>query len=524
MKTDICVIGGGAAGISFATTFCDTSTQVVLLEGGTLVPEVDSRNIYRVVPGTRPILDVDPSRSWHFGGNTNHWFGNCRPLDTADFAHRDWIPYSGWPISRHELLPYYERAQQVAGLGDFGWYDLDACRLHLEHLPLDIDEAVLETRVLQTCPVPSFAELHHRRLEASSNVRILLRTQALRLKMDGRGDRVGAVEAVDLDGNRLHIEAEVFVLAAGGVENARLLLCSDEPNHNGLGNDHDLVGRFFMEHWCFDIRLGAWKSGDLELYHGLPAGGVGTVGAGGLQAVGDARVWAQLALSEELMQDERLPGLSMWFPLVVTDALSVQATRRLAKSVIARRRSEQPLTDVRLFLTDPVEVSMHVLRKFHRGGEEPRAGCSLRVQLEQTPDPENRIRLSSTRDRFGRPLAELELRLSAAARQDHIRSVGVAADAVGLDGKHIARQIRLMLDTGLFDFLWHHLGTTRMDDDPTRGVVDANCQVHGTANLFVAGCSVFPTGGTAAPTLTIVALALRLADFIQGKLAPSSSQ
>jgi choline dehydrogenase-like flavoprotein len=139
----------------------------------------------------------------------------------------------------------------------------------------------------------------------------------------------------------------------------------------------------------------------------------------------------------------------------------------------------------------------------------------FRVQVEQTPDPENRVQLSSTQDRFGQPHAELALRLAEEEREGHVRSVRIAADAVGLNGARLAKQMRLMFDAGLFSFFWHHMGTTRMHDDPSEGVVDSDCRVHGVSNLFVAGSSVFPTGGNSAPTLTIVALALRLADHIR---------
>jgi choline dehydrogenase-like flavoprotein len=141
------------------------------------------------------------------------------------------------------------------------------------------------------------------------------------------------------------------------------------------------------------------------------------------------------------------------------------------------------------------------------------------VQLEQVPDPDNRVRLSSVRDAFGAPAPELSLRLRSSERRAHERTLAIAADALGLKGSRIVKQLQLMVDAGRCDFFWHHMGTTRMADDPAAGVVDADCRVHGVSNLFVAGSSVFPTGGIGAPTLTIVALALRLADVIRGERA-----
>ena len=297
----------------------------------------------------------------------------------------------------------------------------------------------------------------------------------------------------------------MFVLAAGGVENPRILLCSDDADRNGLANAHDLVGRFFMEHWYLDIPLGRWGAAeDLVFY-------------GGRQPVGASTVWGQIVLSEELMRKERLAGLSLWFPSTSPAPLSVCSTQRVMAILRGRARLTQPFTDIRLALSDPGEVARHVLSKLSRRGEnrQPRGGYSLRVQLEQTPNPENRIRLSPERDRHGEPRAELLLRLTDEDWRSHAKSLRIAAAELGLNGRRLTRQIRLMLRAGRNGFFWHHTGTTRMHGDPARGVVDADCRVHGVSNLFVAGSSIFPTGGTAPPTLTIVALALRLAEHLR---------
>ena len=456
------------------------------------------RGLYEVVPGPRPTLEVDPKRAWYLGGATNHWSGNCRPLDAADFEPRDWIRHSGWPISREELLPYYERAQLLAGLGDFRWYDLDACLPNLEHPPLSVDRGLLTTRVVQQCPILSFAELHGLRLEESSNVRVLLHARVLSLEPNAEADRVEAVELVGGDGTRFRLRAKVFVLAAGGVENARLLLCSQGfPRTIG----HDLVGRFFMEHWHLDIPLGGWGDGiDLTCHDEL-------------QMIGATGVWTHLALSEELIRSERVPGVTFWFHRLPRTTPSVEATRRIVASLRGRVQPT-PLTDLRLLLSDPGELVRYSARKLNRRkhGE----GYFLRVQFEQTPNPESRIRLSKRRDRFGQPRAEVELEFDHEELRGQIRALRMAAKSIGLDGKRIAKQARLLMGAGRFGGFWHHMGTTRMSDDPDRGVVDADCRMHGVSNVFVAGSSVFPTGGTAAPTLTIVALAVRLADHIRG--------
>jgi choline dehydrogenase-like flavoprotein len=187
---------------------------------------------------------------------------------------------------------------------------------------------------------------------------------------------------------------------------------------------------------------------------------------------------------------------------------------------MARSLPTQFATDARLMLTDPVEI-LRRLRRSLRRSHRPAFRPTLRIQLEQTPSATNRIRLSAARDSRGEPRAELDLRLNDDERRGHVRSVRIAADAFGWNGARIAKQVGLMLEAGRFGFFFHHTGTTRMSDRPTHGVVDRDCRVHGLSNLYVAGSSVFPTAGTAAPTLTIVALALRLADHIRGRLQGS---
>jgi choline dehydrogenase-like flavoprotein len=508
VEADVCIVGGGAAGIAVALGLVDSPLRVLLVEGGGLGANDRPRRPHRVVPrrGARPDLGPDRARYWYLGGNTNNWAGNCRPLDQPDVEARDWIPDSGWPIGLEELRPWYEGAQSVLGLGDLSLYDLERVRTQLAHPPLEIDPAVAATRVVQVCPVLSVAAAHMRRLEDEGDLRVLLRAEAVQLLADSDG-RVSAVEVACADGRRARVEAGTVVLAAGGVENARLLLSSNETAPNGLGNEHDLVGRYFMDHWWFDVPLGDWGE-DLDL-------GLYAFDAHGNQTVDGQAIWAQLCLSDELMRRERIPGLTLWFVRRRLALASVVAAERLAASALGRAPFD-PVTDLRLFLVDAHEAPRHIARQLSRrasagGGH----ALTLMVQLEQVPDRDNRVRLSPRTDALGRREPVLDLRLTPEERAGHERGLAIVARELGLDVDRVLKQMRLKLAGRRYDFFWHHTGTTRMNDDPQLGVVDTDCRVHGSSNLFVAGSSVFPTEGTPPPTLTIVALALRLADHLR---------
>lgn len=499
VQADLCIVGSGAAAIPIALELIDTPLRVVLLESGGQTPDCGGRGIYRIVAGSSPRLSTDPSRTRSLGGNTNHWGANCRPLDDADFEPRAWIPHSGWPIRRPQLLPYYDRAQTICGLSDSRWYDLDTCRPHLRHQPLEVNSALLTSKILHTSPVASFAELYGERLEAAENARVFLHVHALRLQTNAAADRVCAVEAVGSDGRRLRIEAGNFILAAGGIENARLLLCSNDIQRRGLANEHDLVGRFFMEHWYLEVPVGRWSEAHDLVFHS------------GRQSVGGASVWGQLVLSEQFMRSEHVAGISLFFNRI--SPAPADATPGLGAALRQRPRRNRSLADVRRALSELNAVRRLLVKLSPRAWQRER--YVLRVQLEQTPDPDNRIQLSADRDRLGQPKAEIVLRLSDADRRGHAKSLQMAEAQLSLGSLHLARRLPRWLAAGRFGFFWHHMGTTRMHSDPSQGVVDADCRVHGVSNLFVAGSSVFPTGGTAPPTLTIVALAVRLADHIR---------
>ena len=502
LAADLCVIGAGAAGIAIALQFAHTPIRVVVLEGGGLTEEPSGRGLYGVVHGSPPRLAIDPRRTWYFGGAANHWSGNCRPLDEPDFEAREWVPYSGWPIRRAQLLPFYEQAQVVCGLGDFRYYDIAACRPHLVHPPIDVDPAKLTHKVVQACPELRFSQLYLERLGEANNVQVWLHARALRLETNAQGDRVRAVEVGAGGGRRFRVAPGVVVLAAGGIENPRLLLCSNDVIPAGLGNGNDLVGRFFMEHPWVDLPLSRRKGRpDLHFYHGR-------------QRVGGATVWGQLVLSEAVMRQGGLSAISAWLnrPPLLEPAWAAKAMDLL--------RGQKPEVHRAGTARRPGTRQAAVKRIWSKLGRRarrllPGGGYFLRVSLEQMPDPRNHVRLSSERDDFGQPLVRFVYQATDTARQRHGRALAILANELGLDGERLTRELHSAFRDERVGYFWHHMGTTRMHADPQSGVVDGDCRVHGVSNLFVAGSSVFPTGGTAAPTLTIVALALRLADHIR---------
>jgi choline dehydrogenase-like flavoprotein len=222
------------------------------------------------------------------------------------------------------------------------------------------------------------------------------------------------------------------------------------------------------------------------------------------ERVGANGIWPLLSLAERALRSEHLCGMNLW---IHRPLFPWRPGRDAVEALLAGRpRPLSWLGSVR-WLSEAAEAGRFLRRKL--AGE-----YCLRVNLEQTPSPDNRIQLSAQGDAIGQPQATLAFRVTEEDRSRHCRALRVAAKALGLDGDQVERELQRCFAERRIGFFWHHMGTTRMHDDPRQGVVNRHGRAHGVSNLFVAGSSVFPTGGAAPPTLTIVALAIRLAEHV----------
>ncbi len=477
LKADLCVCGAGAAGIAIALELNRGRRRVLVLEGGGRDREDRSQDLYA---GTAdPPLDpsyLRNSRLRYFGGTTNHWLGYCRPLDPIDFEKRPWVPHSGWPFGAATLEPFYRRAAGV-------------CRIEPDFGPL-VPPGSRAGGPIWKAPFrvepTRFAKVHGRALRDSRNVEVLLHANLLRVRLDGAGGRVDRLEAATLGGRRFAVRARHYVLALGGIENARALLVSDNVQGRGIGNQHDLVGRFFMDHPGFRV-ASFCASGDSPWTE--PRSGPG----------GD---WLGYRLTDEEQRRREIGNGLLSFDLVTLaddlphQLLTTDAGRALAAHLeVAAGGRPQPA-----------------------GGETRRFFSYLGVRPEMAPDPRNRVTLGDRLDAFGQRRTHLAWQPRALDVETVRQSLEVLAHESGRHGLARIRVDPALLLEAAYSPGFHHIGTTRMHDDPRQGVVDGDGRVHGVANLFVAGSSVFPTAGYANPTLTLVALALRLADHLKGKL------
>ncbi|MFZ5896360.1 MAG: FAD-dependent oxidoreductase [Myxococcota bacterium] len=477
LDADVCIIGAGPAGLTLALEL--RGLRVVLLESGGFYPAPATQTLAEGEVAGEPYWALETSRLRCFGGTSAHWTGWCRPLDRGDFEARPWVEESGWPFAYDELVPYYHRAQAVCGLGEF---DYDAARwaqrLGFSLLPLD--KSSLVTSLWQLSRPIRFGEAYRDAIASSPDVQAYLHATVTELHWLPRSQRVELALARTLEGRSLRVRAQVFVIAAGGIDNARLLLASNAPY--GIGNGNGLVGRFFLEHPHAAIgivlaqRSEAWRA--YENVFDVPG-------------AAPPAVRATLAIAPEVQRRERLLNSSVGI---------------------------EPLQGVPAFSGAAGMTARLLARKFQ--GIDAGVMFELYARAEQYPSADSYVRLTNQRDAVGMPRVALHWRHHPHTLWSMRRSLELIAEAFG--AAHIGRLYSYMHDgprrIGAFPEIfggYHHMGTTRMHADARRGVVDANCRVHGTGNLFVAGSSVFPNGGYANPTLTLVALALRLADFLK---------
>jgi choline dehydrogenase-like flavoprotein len=518
IAVDLCIVGAGAAGIALACACAGRPFRVLLLESGGLSFAHRPQLLYIGDNVGTDNYAPSHSRFRMFGGSTTRWGGQCRPLDAIDFEPRAGIAHSGWPFDLAHLAPWYRRAHRVCRLGLESWQPADFASNETPALPIAGRE--IETVIYQFSHPSDFGQVHRAELEAAANVDILLQANLVEIEADADARNVTGLALATFNGRRLRVTARAYVLACGGIENARLLLASNRVAAAGLGNGHDLVGRFFMDHPYF-------LTGHLEPAQPRYDRSLHVIE--GYEGVGwRQRAHAAFALSEEVRRAEQLNGCAGYLIRRPDYKTRPEYFSPGGKSLIH-------LVDVMSHAAVPDRHFGRHLAQALRGWRDikitlarqlrervrPRPRLALRSVVEQTPRRDSRVMLGQRRDRFGLPRVRVDWRLNASDRRglDRLR----AALAAELERRGLGR---LVDDPAEDEAGWpcsmsggkHHMGTTRMHADPHQGVVDPDCRVHGLANLYVAGSSLFPTSGYANPTLTIVALALRLADHLKIRL------
>lgn len=532
LRTTVCVIGSGPAGLTVASRLAERKIGVIVVETGGVDHEPDAQDLSDVVGNGDSALGGRSERVRSIGGNstvwsiklTDHTMGvRYIPLDPIDFVRRDGVAGSGWPIDEHDLVTSYRAAAEIGRMGPFAldtdrWTDRSATTWNL-------DESVVESKIFRFGPRSAFAVDLVAEAERSPHIRLLHGATVVELEATDAASVVSSARCRRLDGAELTVRADTFVLATGGIGNAHLLLASNSSRPAGLGNGHDLVGRYLQDHVIVDG--GSLMPSDPAIWNGSSFYD--------MRRVHGRDVLGHLALSRQTIERHGLSGLSAtMFPrlgdrrtagLESSRAIAYRAQSRTIDRDIAGEivRAVSGLDGLAVAGYRKFRHGQSMLHGFGRGGWSEMSNLDRKFtrfeivhQAEQRPDRNKRVSLTRDRDRVGMPIARIDW------RWDH-EDARIAGLGRRLLTDELVRAgvgtIRLPDDDGLpgLDKVAgsaHHTGTTRMSASPSTGVVDADGRLHEIDNVFVTGSSVFPTSGYANPTLTIVALAVRLAEHL----------
>ena len=521
LDCDLCIVGAGPAGLTLATELANTALKVIVVEsGGDSADDPFAAGLNEIESiGAPRVMQQTLVRNRGLGGSSQTWFGRCTQLDPIDYEARPWLPYSGWPLSAADLEPFIKRCAAYLGLGT---------ELYREGLP---EHSVLAAS-LQADPDPevrvvmwqfsSRSPIHSdyvrfglrfRALQAT-NVEVLTHATMTQLETSDDGSHVHALEVTTPDGRSHSIRAGQVVLCGGGIENARMLLASNRNDPRGVGNKHGRVGRFLMDHPRTTVGTFAPEAAPtVQRELGL------------FRAASGVRFQCGLSLALDIQRREQLLNCAAWTTQHVSEDDAFLSLRRVGLG-----NGHSRLAAAKVIVRNADQIAVGLWQKFIRGQGLTRrlAQLNLDVMVEQVPNPDSRIRLSSRRDALQVPLSEIDWKISEVESRSAIRlghAINATLRRAGLPEATLVDWVRdLRVEDAEFCDPAHPLGATRMAARAEDGVVDRDGKVFGMDNLYIAGSSTFPTGGHANPTVTVVALALRLADHLRNPALYANSQ
>lgn len=470
-----CIFGAGAAGIVLALELEKKGKSVCLLESGGHFLEPAIQSLYEgEVTGTP--YNLAGSRLRYLGGSTNHWSGQCLPLAEDDFTSKEWIAGSGWPFGARTLQPYYEAASSVLGLSEEPESSAESEALHSLRLP------GFQTDKIRSRPL-RLGEHFRKELEKSLLITLYLYANHKAFRFDN--DRVREAEARNDQGALFTVRADHYILATGGIENARILL-DQERMQQKIPDKSGLLGRRFMEHYHSPLAiLLSRQNSPFQRF--------------------------QQADSMYYVLSERTDRLGFFAPELALRESAQTANFRIQLGHPGA--FDSPLSEFEADLLTTLPAWENEATTPEQNNSSPKIKKFLLYSIvEQSPDHRSRITLSDRVDRHGRPQVHLHWYMNDLDKHTLRESISLFGRSVALSGHG---RIRFLHEKEVYVMGgMHHMGTTCMHRSPGQGVVDENLRVHGLTNLYVAGSSVFPTVGHANPTLTILALCLRLVDHL----------
>ncbi|HXR19680.1 MAG TPA: GMC family oxidoreductase [Steroidobacteraceae bacterium] len=497
IDVDVCIVGAGAAGITLARDLAGRNRTVALIESGGFDFDADTQALYAGAVVGHDFTPLNRDRLRYLGGTTNHWGGSCRPFDALDLED--------WPFGLDVLEPYYRPAHEICQLGSYSYDPMDWSSADARPMPAGAG-ANLKSGLFHYSPPTRFGTVYRDDLSSAEGLSVYLNANLLDIETSDSADRVTGLRLACLDGKQFHARARHFVLSAGGVENARLLLNANRVQKAGLGNQFDQLGRYFMDHPYViggATVLADASSPEMRFFTMRPMRG--SIVAGYLSA------------TDEVRRREHLPPFAI--SVFTLGGTGAEPAPVVLPQAMRRNLSEERANQIEYYLSRLVaELEKPADWLFNKVWREPPGTYTTLYICGPAPDPQSRVMLGDGVDALGMRKIKLDWRLPDNFGQQMQRAhelLGQDLGRAGLGRLRIESSATGQDPMQNMNHGHHHMGTTRMHNDPRHGVVDADCRVHGISNLFIAGSSVFTTYACDDPTMTIVALALRLSNHLK---------
>jgi len=532
LTTDICIIGGGAAGISMALYLSGRGLNILLLESGFFKEDKKTQDLYNgEVADEKLHSPPDKYRLRRLGGSTAIWGGRCMPFDPIDFEKRDYLPGSGWPISYDDLAPYFEVANRFLEAGEYA-YDADMVFDPIKQ-PMfkGFKSDVLLTNNMErfSCPT-NVGSRYRRRLELAQDIEVILGANCTGIRLNSNADHVSDLEISSLDNRKYHVTAKHIVLATGGIEVARLLLASNDICKSGIGNQFDLVGRYYQCHIAGNLGKLTIYGENSNVRHDYEVSADGVYCRRRMSLTPETQrrlkvgnMVARLHFPKIVDPSHRIGVLSGLF--LAKNFISYEYGKRLKDGKATAGTYFKHLTNI---IMDPIDTLTFLYNWITRRTLAKRKFPSvilknksnqftLEIHSEQYPNPNSRVTLLNEKDALGMPKVKIDWQYLPEDIDSVRKSLDIFVEEFKKSGIGAFEYDPAQLEEDLTRFGaygGHHIGTARMGTSPEHSVVDADCKVHHVDNLFIASSAVFPTSSQANPTLTITAMSLRLADHL----------
>jgi hypothetical protein len=499
---DLCIIGGGIAAYTLLSALSDTSMRVIVVERGGMKPGPDQESEKACHVSGHSFTGHLEGRYFGLGGTSEYWGGQALPLEEFDLTKKEWIDFSGWPISLEEISPYYPDAEKLFQVDPIA-YSTDVFELR-SLAPLPWNQSTIKLHFSKWSPRPNFKPNLLDAYSSAARTSILLNAVVSSLEFDANNKEVTHIQIQSHSGKRGTIKATAFVLAAGGIENARILQVSSTLPGNKW------IGRMFQDHPTAQVAtIHPTDMHSLQRYFGY-------------FFKGRTRCLPRLSLTAEAQREKRMLAATAFIQFLPKEGSLFEAMKPVYRELSRLKFPSYSNIKTLFGALRKIGEVFPMLKAYWGGGYiyVPNSIPRLTIMLEQSPDVDSYVGLSSALDRYGMQVSDIHWQIPDTTIDTLKEFCAMLENEFSrLSLGHIEwdpwiNQDNKTIKAHLID-AYHHMGTTRMSTSDASGVVDENCRMHGTGNVYVAGSSVFPTSGHSNPTLTFMALALRLGQHLK---------